>query len=77
MGRALPGGELSIPCTRVLAEARGAVPPPVCIWVLLQQFGVAKDSVLCDCLSLIAFISGKGTKCTRRLLLCTSVLVND
>lgn len=30
----------------------------VCICVLLQQLVVAEDSVLCDCLPLIAFISG-------------------
>ena len=77
MGRAFPGGKLSLPCTRVLAEARGQSPPPIPIWVLLQQFAVAKDSVLCDCFSLIAFISGTGTKCIRRLPWCTSVLVND
>lgn len=56
-------------------RAPGAVPAPLCL--LFQQLAVAVDSVLCTCLSPIAFISGRGTRCTRRLLLCASVPVND
>lgn len=61
-----PSQEVSL---RVFSAGRapGAVPSPLCL--LFQQFAVAVDSVLCTCLSPIAFISGRGTRCTRRLLL--------
>lgn len=59
MGRAIPGGELPSLHWGV-GRSPWQVTTVVHIYVLLQQLMVAEDSVLCDCLPLIAFTSGKA-----------------
>lgn len=60
MGRAIPGGELpSLHWGGWQKPMAVTTVVRICI-CLLQQLVVAEDSVLCDCLSLIAFISQKA-----------------
>lgn len=53
-----------------------AVTTVVHICVLSYQLVVAEDSVLCDCLPDSVYL-WESTKCIRKILWCTSVLVND
>lgn len=69
MGRAFPGGE---PRGAPGWWGRRGNAAPVRTWLWLQRFAVVVDSVPHARCSPIAFISGKGTRCTLRLLLCTS-----